>query len=189
MQLHRPWRPCKYCILPFLLYWTYARCLMWLITGGFVLPQGVFKPVFNMTEWSYKIMKQKLQNYRNYKLTQLISMYRKQITLTYCAGISKDHQKADHLQLGSFDVKTEWILSPSLLKQVGNIICCSWGNAVSIRAIHREKSLSRRLEWSQRQSITSPQQSAKLLLNERWKHGCTDDLHHFLVLQDQRARD
>lgn len=165
-----------YRMLPFLLYWTYEGCLTWLITNGFVLPQGVFKPVFNMTEWGYKTRKQKFPNSRNYKLTQLISVYRKQITLICCAGISKVHQKADHLQPGSSDVKTEFIWNPSLLKQVGKSISCSWGKAVSVRAIYREKGFRRRLEWTQGQSIVSPQQSAKLLLNERWSHGCTGQI-------------
>ena len=60
------------------------------------MPQGVFKPVLNMTEWGYKIRKHKLQNYRNHKLTQLISVYKEQTTFICCAGISKDHQKVDH---------------------------------------------------------------------------------------------
>lgn len=57
------------------------------------------------------------------------------------------------LKLCSFHVKTEFILNPSLLKQAGNSISCSYGNRVSTRTIQREKWFSRRLELAQRQGI------------------------------------
>lgn len=60
-----------YHILPFILWWTQNRCPTWLIIGAFVLPQGVFRPVLNMTEWGCRVKKHKLQNHRNHKLTQL----------------------------------------------------------------------------------------------------------------------
>lgn len=75
------------------------------------------------------------------------------------------------LKLCSFDVKTEFMFNPSLLKQAGNSISCSYGNTVSIRDIHGEKWFSRRLDLSQRQATVSSQQSTKLLLNKSWSHG------------------